>query len=202
MLQDPQRTLGFFCPKCRQAVVIERSAFQLAAAQSSLPCPCGKSALEIEILGDKVRLSVPCVFCEKTHTVTCSTHGFLHEKAMALSCSASGLDCCYVGEEGPVFAAMERLEEAIDALEVEAAGKGAFFSEMVMEEILEELRDIGARGAIDCSCGSKTWGLQVNYSSVYVLCRECGGAMRIPAATLTDLDDLCCKPTLTIRGKK
>ena len=57
----------------RKPVIVERSVFQLAAGNSRLPCPCGQSAVEVTLLGDKVRLTVPCLFCEQEHTVTCST---------------------------------------------------------------------------------------------------------------------------------
>lgn len=202
MVEEAKRTIAYLCPACHQAVVAEKTVFSLAAAPGKIPCPCGKSALKTEIVGDRVKLTVPCLFCEKEHTVTCSTHAVLHEKALAFACAASGLDCCYVGEEGPVFAAMERLEEAVDKLEAAAGEKGAFLDEIIMHEILSELRDIAQRGGISCTCGSKEWRLQVNFSSVDLICGHCGRALRIPAATADDLEDLCCKNTLLIKGKE
>ena len=201
MVEEAKRTIAYLCPACHQAVVAEKTVFSLAAAPGKIPCPCGKSALKTEIVGDRVKLTVPCLFCEKEHTVTCSTHAFLHEKALAFACAASGLDCCYVGEEGPVFAAMERLEEAVDKLQA-AGEKGTFLDEIIMHEILSELRDIAQRGGISCTCGSKEWRLQVNFSSVDLICGHCGRALRIPAATADDLEDLCCKNTLLIKGKE
>ena len=183
-------------------MVVEKTVFSLAAAPSAIPCPCGKSALKTEIIGDRVKLTVPCLFCEKEHTVSCSTHAFLHEKTLAFSCAASGLDCCYVGEEGPVFAAMKRLEEAVDKLEAAAGAEGTFIDDVIMHEVLSEIRDIAQRGGISCACGSKEWKLQVNFSSVDLFCARCGAALRIPAATADDLEDICCKPSLLIHGKE
>ena len=200
MVQENKRTLAYICPSCHQSVIVERSVFQLAASANELPCPCGKSALRVEMMGDRVKLTVPCLFCKTEHTVTCSAKAFLHEKALAFSCAASGLDCCYVGEEGPVFAAVRRLEEAVDKLEHDAGEKGAFLDELVMHEVLSELRDIAARGGISCACGSKRWKMQVNYSSVDLFCADCGAAMRIPAATASDIDDICCKNTIVIHN--
>ena len=201
MVEEAKRTIAYLCPACYQAVVVEKTVFSLAAAPGKVPCPCGKSALKTELMGDRVKLTVPCLFCEKEHTVTCSTRAFLHEKALAFSCAASGLDCCYVGEEGPVFAAMERLEEAVDKLEAAAGEKGVFLDEVIMHEVLSELRDIAQRGGVSCACGSKEWRLQVNFSSVDLICGRCGRALRIPAATADDLEDLCCKSTLLIKGR-
>lgn len=201
MVEEASRTLAYICPACRQSVIVERSVFQLAAAPNVLPCPCGKSALQAELTGERMRLSVPCILCQQEHTVSCSAKAFLHEKALALSCAASGLDCCYVGEEEPVYTAVARLEQAVDKLEHEAGEKGAFLDDMVMHEVLSELKDIAQRGGISCTCGSKQWKLQVNYSSIDLLCPDCGGAARIGAATAGDIDDICCKDSIVIRGK-
>lgn len=179
MVEEAKRTLAYLCPACRQSVAVERSVFQLAASANELPCPCGKSSLRVELMGDRVKLTVPCLFCGKDHTVTCSSHAFLHEKVLAFSCAASGLDCCYVGEEGPVFAALQRLEEAVDKLEAASGEKGAFLDELVMQEVLSELKEIAQRDGISCTCGSHRWKLQVNFSSIDLFCADCGGAMRI-----------------------
>jgi len=159
--------------------------------------------MEIEFLPQRVRLRVPCLFCGREHQVSCSSHAFISEKAMAFSCAASGLDCCYVGEEGPVYAAVARLEQTADKLFQEEEGeRGAFLDEIVMHEVLSELRDIAQRDGISCTCGSHRWDFQVNYSSIDLRCQSCGGHMRIPAATADDIDSICSKMTLVIRGKE
>ena len=201
MVEESKRTLAYICPSCRQAVIAERSVFQLAASANAIPCPCGKSALRVEMMGDRVKLTVPCLFCESDHTVACSSKAFLHEKTLAFACAASGLDCCYAGEEATVFAAMKRLEEAVDKLERDAGEKGAFLDELVMHEVLSELKEIAQRDGISCACGSRKWKLQVNYSSIDLFCADCGAAMRIPAATASDIDDICCRNTIVIHGK-
>ena len=200
-MADEKRTIAYICPSCRQSVIVERSVFQLAAAPNELPCPCGKSALRVEMMGDRIRLDVPCVYCGKTHAVTCSSRDFLHRRGLAFSCGASGLDCCYVGEETTVYGAVRRLEEAVDKLDAQAGGRGSVLDEVVMHEVLGELKDIAQRGGISCSCGSKRWKLQVNYSSVDLICAGCGGDLRIPAATQSDIEDICCKQSLRIHGK-
>ena len=57
MVEEPKRTLAYLCPECRQPVLAEKTVFSLAAGPSSVPCPCGKSALKIDMLGDHVSLS-------------------------------------------------------------------------------------------------------------------------------------------------
>ena len=202
MQQDTKRYLSYICPRCRQSVIVERDLFSLAASTAHIKCPCGKSELTVDFQPSRVRLTVPCLFCGREHEVSCPTHAFVRERALAFSCAASGLDCCYVGEEEPVFAAMKRLEETLDVLETEAGAEGTFLNDLVMEEILGELRDIGLRDGISCTCGCRDWKLKINYSSVELFCARCGGALKLPAATMSDLEDLCCKPTLLIRGDR
>ena len=202
MVQDTKRFIAYICPHCRQSVIVEKDLFSLAASTAHIQCPSGKSEVTVDFLPNRVQMKVPCLFCGREHTVSCSSRAFIREKALAFSCAASGLDCCYVGEEGPVYAATARLEQAVDKLTEEAGEeRGAFLDEIVMHEVLSEIRDIAARGGISCACGSKDWTFQVNYSSVDLICAQCGAQMRIPAATADDIDDICCKHTILIRGK-
>lgn len=202
MRQEEKRFLSYICPKCRQSVIVERDLFTLAASKNHIKCPCGKSELTVEFMPNRVQLSVPCLFCGRDHGVSCSSQAFVREKALAFSCTASGLDCCYVGEEGAVYGATARLEQAVDKLEEQADERNAFLNEVVMHEVLSEIKDIAARGGVSCACGSKNWTFRVNYSSVDLICADCGAEMRVPAATADDIDDICCKTNLLIRGKR
>lgn len=65
----------------------------------------------------------------------------------------------------------------MDKLGEDEVSQGAFLDEIVMEEVLSEIRDIAARGGISCACGSKNWTFQVNYSSVDLICADCGAQM-------------------------
>ncbi len=200
-MDERKRTLAYLCPKCKQSVVVEESEFRLAAAPIQFPCPCGGSVLGVEMEADHVDLTVPCVYCGEDHHVRCSAHGFLHEKALAFSCKVTGLDCLYVGEEGAVFQALRRLEEATAGWEQKSEDE-PFLNETIMSEILGELKEIAARGGLSCRCGSKKYKVKVKFSSVELECGECGARMRLPAATGEDLEELCCQYTLLIGGKE
>lgn len=200
MDQQAKRFLSYICPSCRQSVIVERDLFTLAAAPAHIKCPCGKSELTVEFQPNRVQMQVPCLFCGHEHRVSCASQAFLRERALAFSCTASGLDCCYVGEEGPVFAATARLEQALDKISADEQEHSGFLDELVMHEVLSEIKEIAQRGGISCRCGSKKWAFRVNYSSVDLVCGACGAEMRIPAATADDIDDICCKTSLLIRG--
>lgn len=203
-MPDQTRSIGYICPVCGQAVIASRTAFQLCAGDSAVPCPCGKSEIRFTQLGDRCEVTVPCLLCARDHTAVCSNDAMLNQKLLALSCPKSGLGCCYIGEEGPVFRAMEQLEQAVDKLRADDAGerRGAFLNDGVMAEVLSELRDIAQRGGVSCGCGSTDYGVKVGYAAVDVVCAACGAALRLPAATADDLDALCARYTITIPGRK
>ena len=203
-MAEQTRSIGYICPVCGQAVIASRTAFQLAAGDSVLPCPCGKSELAFTQLGDRCEITVPCLLCARDHTAVCANNALLNQKLLALSCPASGLGCCYIGEEAPVFQAMEKLEQAVDKLRLDdqTDRRGTFLNDAVMAEVLAELRDIAARKGVRCGCGSTDYGVKVGYASVDVVCARCGAPLRLPAAGPGDLDDLCARYTVTIPGRK
>ena len=203
-MPEEARLIGRVCPVCGQSVIARRTPFQLCAGDSVLPCPCGKSELRFAQLGDRCEVAVPCLLCARDHTAVCSNNALVGQKLLALSCPRSGLGCCYIGEEGPVFQAMEKLERAVDKLRTDDAAerRGSFLNDTVMAEVLEELRDIAQRGGVSCGCGSRDYGVKVGYTAVDLVCAACGAALRLPAAAPEDLDDLCARYTITIPGRK
>ena len=196
---EETRSFGYICPACGKANFHTRSVFALTAAAARMECECGKEALEVQTDGTKFRLWVPCGVCGGHHQAECSADALLHGRGIGLSCPVKQDLCCYVGREQEVRRAMENL-----ALRVEK-DKGtdgeAFTDNVIMYEVLSELKDIAARGGITCTCGSTRYTVQVRRGAVDLICADCGGRLRLPAATDEDLDDLCCRMKLTIKGK-
>ena len=197
-MYEEMRTFGYLCPQCGKAVMAARSVFALRASNAEVACECGGSALRAAFDGEKYHLTVPCGLCGETHTAACSPAQVL-EGASALACARTGQFSCFMGPEGVV----ERNLRDLTALaEREKENPSAFANEIIMYEVLSELRDIAARpGGITCGCGAEQVGMEVRRSAVDLICRRCGAKLRVPAATDRDLDDLCCRMTLTVPGK-
>lgn len=196
---EETRSFGYICPKCGRAVMARRSAFSLAAAAAHIECPCGQSDMLIETDGSRFRLWVPCGLCGETHQAECSADAVLRGRGIGLACPKTRQICCYVGQEDQVSAQMEQL--AVRAAKEKAEDPEAFTDNIIMYEVLLELKDIAARGGIACTCGSRRYTMQVRRGAVDLICADCGGRLRLPAATDEDLDDLCCRMKLTIKGK-
>lgn len=191
------RSFGYICPKCGKAVLGSRTKFALSAAAVRIECDCGAEGLEAQTDGSKFRLWVPCGLCGKTHQAEVSADAVLGGRGIGLACPETRQLCCYAGEEQEVRSQMEEL--AIRA-EKEKCGEDAVFTDnVIMYEVLSELKDIAERDGISCTCGAKEYSMQVQRSAVDLVCKRCGGRLRLPAATDEDLDRLCCQMKLTIK---
>ena len=202
MSDETKRTIAYLCPRCHQLVTAERSLFALMAEPTDVRCTCGGSAVHIELDTRSAMVAVPCAFCGQGHKGIFDARVFRDKPLIVCSCPERGVDCCYIGEEGAVRTAASRLTETWEQLNREPEEGETFQNDIIMHEVLSELKDIAQRGGISCACGSKEWRLQVNFSSVDLICAQCGGALRIPAATADDLEDLCCKSSLLIKGRR
>lgn len=198
IIMEETRSFGYICPKCGRAVMARRSAFSLAAAAAHIECPCGQSDMLIETDGSRFRLWVPCGLCGETHQAECSADAVLRGRGIGLACPKTRQICCYVGQEDQVSAQMEQL--AVRAAKEKAEDPEAFTDNIIMYEVLSELKDIAARDGISCTCGSHKYNIAVRRGAVDLICARCGGRLRLNAATDRDLDDLCCQMKLTIRS--
>lgn len=202
-MSEEMRTFGYLCPKCGKPVMGTRSIFALEAADAEIICDCGESVLQTEFDGEKYKVYVPCGICGETHMAVCAPERVL-KGATALGCAKTKQFCCFIGDEGTVE---KNLRELVILAEKEKQQKDsedpeAFVDNVIMYEVLSELKDIAAREkGITCACGSSRYGMEIRRSAVDLVCRDCGAKLRIPAATDRDLDDLCCHMKLVIPGK-
>ena len=204
-MKEEMRTFGYLCPACGRTVMAARSVFALEASNAEVACECGKSALRVEFDGEKDRVYVPCGICGETHEAVCTPEQLTEGPGIGLACAKTKQFSCFIGPEETVtrhlgeleiLAAKERRQEGEENL-------GAFADSVIMYEVLSELKDIASRAhGITCGCGSEDYGMEIRRSAVDLVCRDCGAKLRIPAATDSDLDDLCCHLRLVIPGKK
>lgn len=204
-MSEEMRTFGYICPKCGKPVMAARSVFALEASNAEIECPCGESALRAEFDGEKYRIYVPCGICGETHMAECPADRVVRGPGLALGCAKTKQFCCFIGDEGTVEKNLRELEILVEKEKQQDGQENpeAFADNVIMYEVLSELKEIAAReNGITCGCGSREYGMEIRRSCVDLICRRCGARLRIPAATDSDLDDLCCHMTLTIPGGK
>ena len=198
-MSEEKRAFGYICPDCGKPVYAERTPFALSAAAVGVVCACGHGELTAEPEGGYYRLTVPCGVCGGEHRAQAPAEKLLRGGGVGLACPKTRQLCCYIGEPDRVRSALRELEIAVE----KKGEEGVFLDDVVMYEVLSELRDIAARpGGITCACGSGRYGMEIRRSAVDLICRDCGAKLRVPAATDRDLDDLCCHMKLVLPGKR
>lgn len=198
-MSEQMRAIGYICPRCGKPVYGQRSQFALAAAAAGLVCDCGESELTMEPAGDHYRVTVPCGICGGEHRAEVPAGKVLQGEGVGLACPEKRQLCCYIGDIYRVESALRELEIALEKKKDQE--DGAFLDSVIMYEVLSELKDIAARDGISCSCGSRRYTMEILSGAVDLICGDCGGRLRLPAAAGSDLDDLCCHYTLTIKGR-
>ena len=143
---------------------------------------------------------MPCGVCGGEHRAEVPPESVLEGSGVGLACPETRQLCCYIGERDRVERSLAELERTLEKKKDREAD--TFVDDVVMYEVLSELKDIAARDGISCACGSKGCSLDIHGGAVDLVCPACGGRLRVPAATDNDLDRLCCQYTLTIPGKK
>lgn len=199
-MAEQTRTFGYICPSCGKAVLADRTRFALSAAAVGVVCDCGHSELTAEPAARTYRITVPCGVCGGEHRAEVAPGSLLEGPGVALACPETKQLCCYIGERDRVERSLSELERTLEKKKDREAD--TFVDDVVMYEVLSELKDIAARDGISCACGSKGCSLDIHGGAVDLVCPACGGRLRVPAATDNDLDRLCCQYTLTIPGKK
>ena len=199
-MAEQTRTFGYICPSCGKAVLADRTRFALSAAAVGAVCDCGHSELTAEPAVRAYRITVPCGVCGGEHRAEVAPESLLEGPGVALACPETKQLCCYIGERDRVERSLAELERTLEKKKDREAD--TFVDDVVMYEVLSELKDIAARDGISCACGSKGCSLDIHGGAVDLVCPACGGRLRVPAATDNDLDRLCCQYTLTIPGKK
>ena len=88
VLESRQTTVAYRCPQCGAGVMSVVNLFALRADMIKLKCDCGGSEMTLVHTKDnKVRFTVPCIFCPNPHHFTLSSHGFFDKEMFALPCS-------------------------------------------------------------------------------------------------------------------
>ena len=194
------RNIAYRCPSCGTAVVGLVGKFALHANMLRLRCSCGdESSLDMNIGGsDKVRLSIPCLYCRQNHSYTISESLFFEKNRFLLNCPYSGMDIAFIGDEDSVKADIERTGEELTTLlkNLEAEELSDIQpQEMSEAEILPDpavydtlrfvVKDLEAEGRVKCLCDNGKYDLRFIDGGLQVWCESCGATYNFAAVTPT-----------------
>ena len=163
VIDSKQTTVAYRCPECGGGVISMVGLFSLSADMIKLKCTCGKSEMQIVHRKEenRVRLTIPCIFCRKPHTYNISSGMFFSKDIFLLPCPYSDINIGFVGEDNRVKAELARTElELLDMLEENGIsdfsslhGDEEDFSDpQIRDIVMFVIHDLDAENKIYCKC--------------------------------------------------
>ncbi len=117
ILKPENTTVTYRCPHCGEFIESMVGVFSLSGDLIRIKCPCGQSELQISNTSDgKVRLTVPCLVCEKDHMYTVSRNVLFSNELFTLSCMYSDLDICFIGNEAAIRTAQAQADQELQKI--------------------------------------------------------------------------------------
>ncbi|MBQ4064897.1 MAG: hypothetical protein IJD10_02235 [Clostridia bacterium] len=208
ILNSKETTMAYRCPVCGKFIFGMVGLFTLTGDLIKLKCDCGGSEAKIAYTADrKLRITVPCLFCPDPHTYVISSDAFFDRELLALSCTYSNMDTCFIGETERVSQAAREadldltdlLEEAgFDGLEGFLLGRQSIGGEDNVEEdfridyaqIEEVVRfmlvELAEEGDIHCGCqegDTARYDFEFKGDAVRIFCHTCGHEVLVPMSS-------------------
>ncbi len=209
-----QRHIAYRCPDCGEAVVGLVGRFALSANMVRLKCSCGSEhTLDISVGGgDKIRLSVPCLFCRQNHSYVVSEALFFDKDRFLLNCPYSGMDIAFIGDEDIVENELRRTGEELSQLlkNLEAEELSDIQpADMNEDEILPDpavydtlrfvIADLRDEGKLHCPCGEGPYDLRFTDTGLQVWCERCGATHDFNVTSPTLAEEFIGLDALTLK---
>lgn len=187
MVANLQTHIAYRCPECGTVIYGFIGKFALSVNLLRVKCSCGHSAMDIKVTNDnKIRLSIPCIFCKQNHNFVVSQNIFFGRDIFLLNCPYANMDICFIGSkekiDGEILRSGKELKKLLADLEAESI-KDMQPVDMDDEEILPDpavydmlrflIKDLEAEGKIDCPCHSGSYDLRFCKDGIQVYCPEC-----------------------------
>lgn len=210
IIDQKQTTVAYRCPECGAGVMSMVGMFSLSGDMFKLKCTCGKSEMQIVYRKNEgqMRVSVPCIFCNKPHSYNVNGNMFFSKDVFLLPCPYSDINIGFVGESNSVKAELARTElELLDMLEENGISdfKSIHGDEedlpdpQVLDVITYIVGDLDAEGKIYCHCypdgrepipedqpyrEDSDYEVEVTEKGVEICCAKCGAKKIIPTDSM------------------
>jgi len=210
IIDSKQTTVAYRCPECGAGVMSVVGLFSLSADMINLKCTCGKSHMNIVYRKseEQLRMTVPCIFCNKPHTFNVSEKLFFSKDIFLLPCPYSDINIGFVGEANNVKAELARTElelldmleqNGIDGFESLHGDEHDLSDPQVMDVVSYIVRELDAEGKIFCHCypegreplpdgelerTDSEYDIEITDNAISVKCAKCGACRDIPTDSM------------------
>ncbi len=210
VLNSKETTIAYRCPVCGKFILGIVGIFTLSGDLIKLKCDCGGSELTLSYNSEKkLKITVPCLFCPTPHSYVISQDAFFEKELLALSCTFSSLDVCYIGEKDKVIEASKEADRELlellydagfDSFEEFIGGRNTV-SDNSGDNVDEEYRhdyaqiedivrfmlvELAEDGDISCGCregDTARYDFEFKGDSVRIFCHTCGKEALVPMSS-------------------
>ncbi len=190
--------IAFRCPKCGCVTKGLAGTFALSKNQMlRLRCSCGRGGEMTAAVtsDDKIRVTVPCLLCDKNHQFVISKPIFFGKELFLYACPYSGINIAFFGQNEELVDAAaarstEELERIFSQLSIRFPTENEdgvdYADETVTPDVLPDaqiydiirfmVKELEADGAIRCPCRCGEYEVEMTETGVRVFCRSCGAS--------------------------
>ncbi len=200
MLIDTRVTIAYKCHSCGTFEFFNTSLFKfLHKKEHILTCRCTNSSLVItEDCHKEYRIRIPCIGCGNDHIFMLPRKGLLSKIVNVLYCPETGVQLCFIGNDGDVRKKIDNLERELDEL-INLFGYDNYFKNtQVMFDVLNRIHDIAEQGNLICECGNKDIELVMLPDEIHLKCIKCPGNKIIKASSNNHLKDILIKQQIIL----
>ena len=185
------RHVAYHCPSCGTAVRGLLGGFAAKADLLKLKCPSGDGELSLSLSPDRerVRISVPCLFCGQSHQFTVTRSIVLGDGPFLLNCPYTNMDICFLGSDAEVTSAIDRAEGELGSLLAEMGLESMRELQPIdldPDEVLPDagvydivryvVKELEAEGSIDCPCHGGSYEIAMTDRGILVYCPACNAS--------------------------
>ncbi|MBR2340492.1 MAG: hypothetical protein IKA74_06645 [Clostridia bacterium] len=212
---------AYRCPACSAAATGLVASVALQTSMLKLKCPCGKSEMKMTYTNDKdkIRLSIPCLFCGNDHNYVVSREVFFSGDVFMLCCPYTNIDIAFIGNEDKVSAAIEKSDIALNRIFLEAGfdspeqlralaekGKDEEIDNMPDSQVFDIIRflvaDMCEEGSIDCPCHKGSYGFDITDGGIRLFCTECGAEFVFTAGSVAEAERFLDCDSITLKPRE
>ena len=217
IVEQKQTHIAYHCPHCGTAVLGYVGEFALSADMLKLKCDCGQSELTVTYTNDKkIRLSVPCLFCESAHNYVVTQNVFFERETFILSCPYTKVDLCFIGKPESLQKELDRSAKELNALfaennmrlpawddedgeEDDGDSDGDFLADPQIYDIVRfVVSDLTDEGLITCPCGEGGYEVEIVHGGVRVYCLSCGAEKTFPINSVSAAQDFLSSDAIAL----
>ena len=201
MIVNTKLTIAYKCSVCGRFEFFVVSLFDLFSKnEHDFSCQCNHSSIKLikENSNQNFKISVPCIACGCSHSVSVKRGDLLNKEISIICCPETGIYQCLIGKDKSVRCTIDIFQKELDDLISMFGYEKYFKNTQVMFDTLNIIHDIAEKGELMCECGNTEIDMLLLSDKIYLKCRKCPANTSLKASSNEDLRENLLKKHITL----